>query len=76
MFAFTETIRINASPATVWNTLQDIERWWPPSNPEHHSIERLDGRGIQASARIRIREKVAGISGEATGVITSTIAGT
>jgi len=76
MFAFTETIQINAPSETVWNTLQDIETWWPPSNPEHDSIERLDGRGNGVGARLRIREKVAGIPGEATGVITHLTPGT
>jgi hypothetical protein len=76
MFAFIETISIDAPAETVWNVLQDIEQWWPPSNPEHHSIERLDDRGIEVGARIRIREKVAGIPGEAIGVITNLTPGT
>lgn len=76
MFEFTETVRIDAPADTVWTALQDIERWWPPSNPEHDSIERLDDRGVTVGARLRIREKVAGIPGEAIGVITSVKAGT
>lgn len=71
MFEFTETIGINAAAATVWAAVQDIETWWPPSNPEHDSIERLDDRGAEVGARLRIREKIAGIPGEAIGVITS-----
>jgi hypothetical protein len=76
MFTFTETILIGAPHDSVWSELQDIERWWPPSNPEHDSIERLDDRGIEPGARIRIREKVAGIPCEASGVITDVIPGT
>jgi hypothetical protein len=75
MFSFNEAILINAPADVVWRELQDIERWWPPSNPEHDSIERLDDRGIEPGARIRIREKVAGIPCEASGVITHVIPG-
>ena len=71
MYEFTETIPIAVPPAAVWQRLCDIEGWWLPSNPEHISLERLDGRGIQPGARIRIRERVAGIPGEATGEFTT-----
>lgn len=70
LFEFTETILIDAAPLTVWNVLRDLEGWWPWSNPEHDSLERLDDCGIEPGARIRIREKVAGIPGEAVGEIT------
>lgn len=70
MFEFAETISIHAAPSTVWDTMQDLEGWWPASNPEHESLERLDGRGIQPGARLRIREKIAGVPGEAVGTIT------
>jgi Polyketide cyclase / dehydrase and lipid transport len=75
MFSFTETISIDARADVVWRELQDVERWWPPSNPEHDSIERLDGQGIEPGTRIRIRERVAGIPCEATGVITDVVPG-
>ncbi len=71
MFEFTESIHIEAPPDVVWQVLEDIEGWWPSSNPEHQSIERLDSHGIQVGARLRIREKVAGIPGEAIGTITA-----
>lgn len=70
MFEFTETIDIDAPPSAVWDVMRDLEGWWPPSNPEHESLERLDGRGIEVGARIRIREKVAGIPCVADGEIT------
>ncbi|MFI9843650.1 SRPBCC family protein [Nonomuraea sp. NPDC051941] len=71
MFEFTETILIAASSATVWELMRDVERWWPPSNPEHESIERLDDRDVlDVGARLRIREKVAGIPCVAEGEIT------
>lgn len=73
MFEFTETICIDAPSSTVWTALQDIEQWWPPFNPEHRSIERLDDRGNEVGARLRIREKVAGIPGEAIGTVTNVI---
>lgn len=70
MFEFTESVRIEAPPDVVWPILEDVQRWWPQSNPEHMSIEPLDDQGIQIGARLRIREKVAGIPCEAIGTIT------
>lgn len=71
MFEFTETILIHAAPATVWEVLRDIESWWPASNPEHDSLERLDDRDIlDVGTRLRIHERIGGIPGEAVGEIT------
>ena len=80
MLDFTETIAIRADPARVWANLLDIERWWPPSNPEHESIERLDdadevikvGQPVEigVGTRFRIRERIAGVPGQGVGVIT------
>lgn len=80
MLDFTESILIEARPARVWAALLDIEQWWPPSNPEHERIERLDHadkitkRGdpveIGVGTRFRIREKIAGVPGEGVGVVT------
>lgn len=68
-FEFTETIDIQAPPRSVWDVMGDLE-WWVPSNPEHESLERLDDRGIAAGARLRIRERIAGIPGEYIGELT------
>lgn len=76
MFEFTETISVHAAPSAVWDTMRDLERWWPASNPEHESLERLDDRGIEPGARLRIREKIAGVPGEAVGTITRVEPGT
>lgn len=71
MFEFTETIRIQAPPQTVWDVMRDIEGWWPASNPEHESLDRLDDRDVlDVGAQLRIRERIGGIPGEATGTIT------
>ena len=76
MFAFTETVNIAAPAEQVWDTMHDLEAWWPASNPEHISLERLDNRGITVGAQLRIRETIAGIPGEAVGVITRVTPGT
>ena len=75
MFEFTETIPIAAPREQVWDTVADIEGWWPASNPEHDSLEPLDDRGIEVGARLRIREKIAGIPGVAEGAITEVVPG-
>lgn len=76
MFEFTETIDIQTPAANVWDTIVEVERWWPPSNPEHESLERLDEGDLKVGTRFRIREKVAGIPGEAIGIVTDLEPGT
>lgn len=75
-------------PARAWAALLDVERWWPPSNPEHESIQRLEeaakttdtccgsGTEIGVGTRFRIREKIAGVPGEGVGVVTCVEPGT
>jgi hypothetical protein len=76
MFEFTETIAIEAAPVRMWGYLLDIEEWWPRSNPEHDSIEVLDEDSrLGVGTRIRIRERVAGIPGEAVGRVTEYVEG-
>lgn len=70
MFEFTESVVIAVSPRAVWDVLQDLESWWSASNPEHESIERLDDGGIRVGAVFQVRERVAGVAGEAVGQIT------
>jgi hypothetical protein len=71
MLEFTESIEIRASQEQAWKYLADVEHWWAPSNPEHESLEILDDdKNLGVGTRIRIREKVAGIPGEAIGEIT------
>jgi uncharacterized protein YndB with AHSA1/START domain len=72
MFEFTESIIIDESPEQVWEVMRDIDKWWKPSNPEHISLEHLDDRpATEVGARLRIREKVAGIPADAVGTITA-----
>lgn len=69
MFEFTESIYIDAAPPRVWDTFSDVERWWPPSNPEHISIQ-VEARPIAEGTAVSFEEKVAGIPGRARGYIT------
>lgn len=72
MFDFTEAILIDAPHDAVWQVLRNIDGWWLASNADHDSLEHLDERPVtQVGARIRIREKIGGIPGEAVGSITS-----
>lgn len=70
MIEFTEMVTIEAPPAVVWELMQDLEGWWPASNPDHDSLRRLDAGPLRVGTRVRIREKIAGMPGEATGAIT------
>jgi hypothetical protein len=72
MFDFTEAILINAPHDAVWQVLRNIDGWWLASNADHDSLEHLDMLPVtQVGVRIRIREKIGGIPGEAVGSITS-----
>jgi hypothetical protein len=71
MFKFTESVRIEASLDRTWAYLVDVENWWTPSNPEHETLEILgQDKTLGVGTRIRIREKIAGIPGEAIGEVT------
>jgi len=65
-------LEITVPPRAVWNYLIDVSRWWPVSNPEHVSIEvfSADGR-IGSGACIHLVERIAGVPGEAEGVVRS-----
>ena len=77
MFDFTESVLIDARRHEVWDVLSDIDRWWLASNPEHGSLDHLDSLpATQVGARLRIREKIGGIPGEAVGTITAVEPGT
>ncbi len=72
MFDFTETVRIDAPREHVWEVVRDIDMWWMRSNTEHLSLEHLDDRPVtEVGARLRIKERIGGVPGEAIGVITA-----
>lgn len=71
MFSFTESIEIGATLDQAWAYLADVDKWWVASNPEHESLEILDrSTPLGKGTRIRMREKIAGIPGEAVGEVT------
>jgi hypothetical protein len=75
-FRFTETIHIAAPTARAWNVLVQIESWWPPSNPEHISIDvQSHGEGPRLGTPIVFEERVAGIGCRADGAISAWDAG-
>jgi hypothetical protein len=74
MFQFTESIIIASRPDEIWETLVDFEKWWPPSNPEHISIDvHYDGKPIDVGTEVNFEERIAGIKGKASGSITKWI---
>jgi hypothetical protein len=75
VFEFTESVDVDAGVDRVWAVMTDLEGWWPESNPEHISLERLDDRGIAEGARMRVRERIAGVRCEAIGEITEVLPG-
>lgn len=76
MFQFTESIAIASHPDKIWKTLVDIEKWWPPSNPEHISIDvHNNGKPLDVGTEINFEERIAGIKGKASGAITKWMPG-
>jgi uncharacterized protein YndB with AHSA1/START domain len=76
MFEFTVATEIACPPQRVWDFLVDVRRWWLRSNPEHERLEILGPRGaIALGTELRIRERIAGIPGEAAGRITEFVPG-
>ena len=75
MFEFTESIDIHTDLDRAWIFLIDAGHWWRPSNPEHESLEILDeeAQTLTPGSRLRIRERIAGIPGEAVGVVTERV---
>jgi hypothetical protein len=71
VFAFTESIRIQATPGAVWEVLADVEQWWRASNPGHLHIEvQPPGEPVGPGSGIVIAERIAGIRGKAAGSLT------
>jgi len=76
MFEFTESILIEVSSGSVWKTLADFENWWPPSNPEHIRIEvQSENKPVDVGTEIVFEERIAGIRGQAQGMITRWVPG-
>jgi len=72
LFEFSESVLVASPSAHVWEVLSDIDRWWLASNSEHDSLEHLDSLPpTEVGAQLRIREKIGGIPGVATGTITA-----
>ena len=76
VFEFIESILIEAPHERVWAVLSDVDNWWLASNPEHELLEHLDARpATEVGSRLRIRERIGGIPGEAVGTITAVAPG-
>lgn len=54
----------------MWETLVDIEGWWLASDPGHEEVRVLTPGPLRSGPRLFIRERIAGIPGEAEGVVT------
>ncbi len=67
-FSFEESTEIASS--RVWESLVDIEDWWLASNPEHEELRLLTPGPLRRGSRLSIRERIAGIPGEAEGIVT------
>jgi uncharacterized protein YndB with AHSA1/START domain len=68
-FHFTASTTIKAPPDQMWATLVDIEDWWIASNPEHDHFTVLTDGPLLVGSGIRVRERIAGIAGQAEGRI-------
>jgi len=74
MYEIAPSITVDASPQTVWEYVRDVEAWWVASNPEHESLEILSADGtLEEGTSLRVRERIAGVPGVATGEVTEVV---
>lgn len=71
MFEIKAAIGIEAPQSATWSLLQDVDRWWLRSNPDHLALEIVATPPQMAEGVwIRIRERIAGVPGSGIGQIT------
>ena len=60
------SVEIHSSPEEVWNYIIRIDDWWLRSNPREHIALILVGTtDIRKGTQFILRERIAGIKGEA-----------
>lgn len=63
-------MEIERSPQAVWEYVSRIEDWWLASNTKDHiELAFVDGTGVAEGAEFVLRERIAGVRGEARAVI-------
>lgn len=76
MVEIKQKLIIEAPPDVVWEHLIDVKEWWLDSNPDHIDLEiKSADQKIRAGTRMLIRERIAGILGEALGEISEFVEG-
>lgn len=76
MFEFVESVNVDAPSPDVWEYVADVEQWWLASHPEHLSLKvRSPGPAIGLGTEIVFEELVAGLKGQAKGMVTEWIPG-
>jgi len=70
MFEIKAKTVINAPLEKVWEFMKNVKGWWPSSNPQHIDMQILSqDEEIKKGTQIKLKEKIAGVPGEAVGEI-------
>lgn len=60
------SVTIEKPPKVVWDYVAQIDKWWLASNlKEHIELSLVDTKKVEADAKFVLKEKIAGVRGEA-----------
>jgi len=67
VIAIEASVEIDRSPQDVWDYVVRFDDWWPAANPDEHiELSVMDNREIEKGTKLVLKERIAGIRGEAT----------
>lgn len=67
MIAIEASVEIDRSPQDVWDYVVRFDDWWLAANPDEHiELSVMDAKEIDKGTKLVLRERIAGVRGEAT----------
>lgn len=70
MISVKAEVEIARDAQSVWDYVSRIDRWWLASNPRDHiELSFVDGADVEEGAEFVLRERIAGVRGEARAII-------
>jgi|GEM_PF-6889481 len=70
MIAVKAAVAVERDAQSVWDYVSRIDQWWLVSNPKDHiELTFVDGASVEEGTEFVLRERIAGVRGEAHAVI-------